>query len=147
MRTVSASRTSGRVAFSGWLLGDVDLRYKEGSSQRQHRLSQWNGPLVRVPGGSAEGCHPDLFRFLPFCSDSRSLFSGIPRFAPICSDLLQFAPICSCLFRCFQNKYQNQSGLDNPYPLNKGVEVRPLNYGGGLSKIPCFLVLFAPPPP
>ena len=47
--------------------------------------------LVGAPTmGSAEGGHPDLFRFprfLPICSDLHSLFSGIPRFVPICSDL------------------------------------------------------------
>ena len=55
--------------------------------------------------GSAEGGHPDLFRlprFLPICSDLRSLFSG---FLPISSDFLTFS---SDLFRfvpiCFQNK-------------------------------------------
>ena len=44
--------------------------------------------------GSVEGGHPDLFRFLrflPICSDLRSLLSGI---VPICSDLLRFLPIC-----------------------------------------------------
>ena len=57
--------------------------------------------------GSAEGGHPDLFRFprfLPICSDLRSLFSGILRFVPICSDLLRFLPICSDLFSEQTNK-------------------------------------------
>ena len=46
--------------------------------------------------GSAEGGHPDLFRFprfLRICSDLRSLLSGIPRFVPICS--VRFALISS----------------------------------------------------
>ena len=48
--------------------------------------------------GSAEGGHPDLFRvprFLPICSNLRSLFSG---FVPLCSEL----PICSDLLRFLQ---------------------------------------------
>ena len=36
----------------------------------------------------------------PICSDLRSLFSGIPRFVPICSDSLRFLPI----------SFQNNSG-------------------------------------
>ena len=51
--------------------------------------------------GSAEGDHPDLFRFVPispFSSDLRSLFSGVPRFVPICSVFFRFVPLC------FQNK-------------------------------------------
>ena len=53
--------------------------------------------------GSAEGDHPDLFRFprfLPICSDLRSLFPGMPRFVPICSVFFQFVPA----FRTNQNK-------------------------------------------
>ena len=54
------------------------------------------------PGlGSPERGHPDLFRFprfLPICSNLRSLFSGMSRFVPICCDLLRFLPICSDLF-------------------------------------------------
>ena len=45
--------------------------------------------------GSPDRGHPDLFRF---SSDLRSLFSGIPRSVPICSDFFRFVPIC------FQNK-------------------------------------------
>ena len=51
--------------------------------------------------GSAEGGHPDFFRFprfLPICSDLRSLFAGMPRFVPICSDFFRF------VFRTNQNK-------------------------------------------
>ena len=44
--------------------------------------------------GRQNGGQPDLFRFLPICSDLRSVFS-----APICSDLFHFLPICSDLFR------------------------------------------------
>ena len=48
------------------------------------------------------------------------------------------------------------SNLDNTYPLIKRVEVHPLNWGGGLSKTTCFVVLLSaqplneggePPPP
>ena len=49
--------------------------------------------------GRQKGTCSDLFRFpLPICSALRSLFPGIPRFVPICSDLLRFLPICSDLF-------------------------------------------------
>ena len=46
---------------------------------------------------------PVFFRFVPICvflicSDLRSMFSGIPRFVPICSVFFRFVPIC------FQNK-------------------------------------------
>ena len=54
---------------------------------------------IGAPGlGSAERGPPDLFRFprsLPICSDLRSLFSGMFRFAPICSGV---SLICSDLF-------------------------------------------------
>ena len=35
--------------------------------------------------GSAEGGHPDFFRFLPISAP----YFGVPRFVPICSDLLR----------------------------------------------------------
>ena len=55
-------------------------------------------PLV---WGRQKGVTPicfDLLRFLPICSDLRSLLSGMPRFVPICSDSFRFVLIC------FQNK-------------------------------------------
>ena len=52
--------------------------------------------------GSAEGGHPDWFRFLPICFDLRSWFSGIPPCVPICSGLLHFFRSVRC--RTNQNK-------------------------------------------
>ena len=48
---------------------------------------------------------PILFRyppFLPIRSDLHSLFSGIPRLVPICSDFFRILPIC------FQNRNWNR---------------------------------------
>ena len=59
--------------------------------------------------GSAERGHPDLFRFsrfLPICSGLPSLFSGIPRFVPVCSFLFRF------VFRTNQNKSGNPLSAD-----------------------------------
>ena len=43
-------------------------------------------------------------------SDLRSLFSGMPRFLPICSDLLRFVPICSDL-----SSEQIRTNQGNPF--------------------------------
>ena len=67
----------------------------------------------------------DLFdfpRFLPICSDLRSLFSGIPRFVLICSDLLRFLPICSDLF--FRTD-QGNPFLPTPFAHPWGDQGRP----------------------
>ena len=66
--------------------------------------------------GSAERGHPDFFRFVPispFCSDLRSLFSGIPRFVPICSVLFRFVP------RTNQNKSEQIRETPFCWPLLK----------------------------
>ena len=67
----------------------------------------------RAPNlGSAERGHPDLSRFprfLPICSDSRSLFPGL------CSDLFRLAPISSDFFRPVFRTSQNNQG--NPILL------------------------------
>ena len=75
--------------------------------------------LVGAPGlGSAEGGHPDLFRFVPISPFSSDLF----RFAllvfgntPICSDLFRFAPFSSDLFRFVFRTNQGNPFLPNPF--------------------------------
>ena len=42
------------------------------------------------------------------------------------------------------NPLLNQAPLTTHTPLIKGVEVHPLNYGGGLSKTPCSIVFLRP---
>ena len=62
-------------------------------------------------------------RFLPICSDSRSLFAGIPRFVPVCSDLFRFVfrtnqgnPFLPTLFANLRRK-----GLPKQTPLKSTV--------------------------
>ena len=96
-------------------------------------------PVLGAPNlGSAEGGHPDLFRFSLFSSDLRSffffgnapicsyllglppicsdlfseLFSGIPRSVPICSVFFEFVPIC---FRTNQDKSGKPPFLPTPF--------------------------------
>ena len=55
----------------------------------QESLLQVGAPNL----GSQERGHLDLFQFphiLPICSDLRSLFSGMPRFVPTCSNFFWF---------------------------------------------------------
>ena len=59
--------------------------------------------------GSAEGGHPDLFRFVPLVFGT----------APICSDLLRFLPIC------FQNKSEKSGKPLSADPLCKSPKKGP----------------------
>ena len=59
---------------------------------------------------------PNLFRFprfLPICSDLRSLFSEIPRFVPIFSVFFRFAPFSSDLSDLFSEQIRTNQG--NPF--------------------------------
>ena len=79
--------------------------------------------------GSAEGDHPDLFRFVPISPFSSDLF----RFAFLncfqeCPDLFRFVPFSSDLFRFVFRTNQNKSGK----PLSADPFANPREKGGGV---------------
>ena len=72
---------------------------------RARRLKKWKiaqrTPFGAPNLGSAEGGHPDLFRFVsisPFSSDLFRFALHVFGNTPICSDLFRFAPFYSDLF-------------------------------------------------
>ena len=85
-----------------------------------------------VPGapglGSAEGGHPDLFRFVPISPFSSDLFRFallVFRNTPICSDLLRFLPICSDLFSEQIRTNQGNPFLPTPFANIGSEQKRP----------------------
>ena len=76
----------------------AEVRWKDRDHRYRRTPTRIGAPQIWDRQKGVSPVCPDLFRFLPICSDLRSLFAAIPRFAPISSDLLRFVPIC------FQNK-------------------------------------------
>ena len=89
-------------AFSWHGLGGGDSALVVGFQWIQFQMPQQSAPNLGAPwfgvGRRGSPRFVPLSLFLPICSDLRFLFTGIPRFVPICSDLLRFLPICSELF-------------------------------------------------